>query len=505
MELARPLGQFTYQRHKPEESVLYKIIQENLETFLATVREEAGQPLPDFVEKEFYEYLRCGILAHGFMRVKCESCHKENLVAFSCKRRGFCPSCGGRRMSETAIHLVDHVLPIKPIRQWVISFPFQLRLLMAIRPKIMGEALRITHECIANHLRKKAGFEKSKAKVGAVTLVQRFGGSINLNLHFHQIFIDGVYEVGADEAPTAFYATPEPTRAEIAKVLEKIISRMTKFLERRGIIVKDPGAQGLQIDLSDDDSFAKLQAGAISYRFTFGPNKGKKALTLKTVPERDHNSEHGLVAKNSGFSLHAGVAMPGTEREKIEKLCRYIARPAIALERLKLTASGQVIYSLKKPYSDGTAHIVMEPLELLEKIAAIIPRPKIHLTRYHGVLGPHYKHRKMIVPKPTQVKEVTPTEIEQTEPVSKARITWARLLKRVFNIDVEICAECGGKARVIAAIEDPAVIRKILTHLGFPTKPPPILAARSRGPPEPIANQIFPDDDYSQAPTVDFD
>ena len=78
------------------------------------------------------------------MRVQCESCHKENLVAFSCKRRGFCPSCGGRRMSETAIHLVDHVLPLKPIRQWVISFPFQLRLLMAIRPKIMGDILRIT-------------------------------------------------------------------------------------------------------------------------------------------------------------------------------------------------------------------------------------------------------------------------------------------------------------------------------------------------------------------------
>ncbi len=89
--------------------------------------------------------------------------------------------------------------------------------------------------------------------------------------------------------------------------------------------------------------------------------------------------------------------MPGTERKKIEKLCRYIARPAIALERLKVNLNGQVVYSLKKPYSDGTTHIVMTPLELFEKIAAIIPRPKIHLTRYHGVLGPHYKHRKLIV------------------------------------------------------------------------------------------------------------
>ena len=405
-------------------------------------------------------------------------------------------------MSETAIHLVDNVLPVKPIRQWVISFPFQLRLLMAVRPKIMGKVLRITHSSIANSLRRRAGFAKTEAKVGAVTLVQRFGGSINLNVHFHQIFIDGVYELGSDEEPKAFHTTPEPTRAEIAKVLEKIISRVTKLLERRGIIVKDP--EGLQIDLSDDDSFAQLQAGAISYRFAFGPNKGKKALTLKTVPEQDHNSERGLVAKNSGFSLHAGVAMPGTEREKIEKLCRYIARPAIALERLKLTAGGQVVYSLKKPYSDGTTHIVMTPLELLEKIAAIIPRPKIHLTRYHGVLGPHYKHRKMIVPKPPPSATVTPPEIVNVDQVSKARITWARLLKRVFNIDVEICAECGGKAKVIAAIEEPVVVRKILAHLGFPTRPPPILAARSRGPPD-HPNQVFPDDDHSQAPAFDFD
>jgi hypothetical protein len=374
----------------------------------------------------------------------------------------------------------------------------------------MGDILRITHECIANHLRKKAGLAKPSAKVGAVTLIQRFGGSINLNVHFHQLFIDGVYEIGADEEPTAFHATGEPSRAEIAKILEKIISRVTRLLERKGVVIKDPEA-GLQIDLSDDDSLAKLQAGAISYRFAFGPNKGKKALTLKTVPEQDHNSDHGLVAKNSGFSLHAGVAMPGTAREKIEKLCRYIARPAIALERLKLTAGGQVVYSLKKPYSDGTTHIVMTQLELLEKIAAIIPRPKIHLTRYHGVLGPHYKHRKMVVPKQPLVNEVMQTQ-EQAEPVSKARITWARLLKRVFNIDVEICADCGGKAKVIAAIEDPVVIRKILAHLGLPTKPPVILVARSRGPPPSQTDDSYsqasldiPVEDQSQAPSFEFD
>ena len=90
MPAAAALGPaHTYERHQPERSVLYKIVQENLETFLQQVNEECGRPLPDFVEKEFREYLRCGILAHGFLRSKCESCHNEHLVAFSCKRRGF--------------------------------------------------------------------------------------------------------------------------------------------------------------------------------------------------------------------------------------------------------------------------------------------------------------------------------------------------------------------------------------------------------------------------------
>jgi len=140
-DTSTPAKTFTYTRHKPEETLLYKLIQNNWLSFQDQVLHDTGYPLPDFVTKEFTEYLRCGILAHGFLRARCESCKHEMLVAFSCKRRGFCPSCGARRMSETAAHLVDSVLPVQNIRQWVISFPFQIRLCLAIRPKIMARAL----------------------------------------------------------------------------------------------------------------------------------------------------------------------------------------------------------------------------------------------------------------------------------------------------------------------------------------------------------------------------
>ncbi len=232
----------------------------------------------------------------------------------------------------------------------------------------------------------------------------------------------------------------------------------------------------MQINLSEDDALASLQAGAVTYRFAIGPNKGKKALTLRTLPETDHTSAKGLVVKKSGFSLHAGVAMHGGERDKIEKLCRYIARPPVAIERLSINSRGEVVYKLKRPYDDGTTHIVMTPLQLLERLAAIVPRPRVHLTRFSGALAPHYKYRSLVVPKP---KDPAIPMAEKAKP--KSRMSWARLLKRVFNIDVSICNKCGGNTKIIAVIEDPKVIKKILNHLGLPWVSP--MPWPSTGPP----------------------
>ena len=145
----------------------------------------------------------------------------------------------------------------------------------------------------------------------------------------------------------------------------------------------------------------------MTYRFATGPRKGHKAFVLKSVPDADHNSKSGLVVKTSGFSLHAGVAAKATERDKLEKIARYIARPAVSEERLSTSASGDVIYRFKKPWDDGTAALKMTPLEFMERLAALVPRPRVHLTRYSGVLAPHYKYRRDIVPKPKAIPQLT--------------------------------------------------------------------------------------------------
>lgn len=399
-------------------------------------------------------------------------------------------------MSETAAHLVDHVLPHKNIRQWVLTFPVPIRLCLAVRPKAMARALDIAHLVIGQYYRKKAGLGANNSKSGAVTLIQRFGGSLNLNIHFHQLFVDGCYELNEQKEPIDFWVASPPTAKEIEEVLTKIISKLTKYLERQKIIIRDDGDGGFQIPIPDEDTLSKLQATSVTYRFATGKSKGKKAMVLKSVTDNDHTATKGLVAKNSGFSLHAGVATKAHERDRLEKVCRYIARPAVAEERLSTNDQGDVIYRFKKPWDDGTTAMKLTPMELMERLVALVPRPRVHLTRYHGVLGPHYKYRKKIIPKPPELKLVQDQEIIEPKQLElkKKNIPWARLLARVFNIDVETCSKCAGRMKIIAAIEDPKVIRKILEHMGIDTKPPPL--APARGPP--LRDSHFADDFYQQ-------
>ena len=181
-------GLGAYVRHRPEDTLLYEIVQDHLDPFLAHVREQGGRPLPRYVEREFREYLRCGILAHGFLRLYCDRCGKDLLVAFSCKGRGLCPSCGARRMSGNAAQLADRVFPDVPLRQWVLSVPFDLRLLLASKAEVLSAVIRIFIEEVFRWYTGQAkSYGLAEPKCGAVTFTQRFGGSLNLNVHLHVI------------------------------------------------------------------------------------------------------------------------------------------------------------------------------------------------------------------------------------------------------------------------------------------------------------------------------
>ena len=474
-----------YDRHRPEQTTLYRLVQQHAATFFAQAEDAAGADLPQFVKDEFDAFLECGILAHGFLRLHCGDCGHDKLVAFSCKRRGFCPSCGARRMAQTAAHLVDHVIPHVPVRQWVLSLPIPLRLLLAAQPKLVTPVLQVVHRVITRHLLGQAGLKPDEADSGAVTLIQRFGSAANLNIHLHCLVLDGVYRRSAEGAPE-FVEAPMPTDQALQAVLHRIITRTMKLLTRRGVLVEEEGSTTMADNDGDSDEacvLRPLQAAACTYRIAFGPRAGQKVLTMQGAMPREKDFKQTLCADIDGFSLHAAVRCGADDRQALEQLCRTITRPALANERVQTNAAGQVVLKLKTPWRDGTTHLVMSPLEFMQRLAALVPRPRLHLIRFHGVLAPNAKLRAQIVPQDPEppAQAVQPAECEANCAHHRPmRLSWAKLLKRVFEIDMEHCPNCGGELKIIAANLEQPVIEKILTHLGLQARAPPRAPARGQ-------------------------
>ena len=484
----------TYRARDPTESLLYRVVRDHFLEFLRA-REVEGRFLPAYVKREFASFIECGVLANGFMRLKCGSCRHEKLVAFSCKRRGFCSSCGTRRMSEQAAFLTDWVFPHSaPVRQWVVSFPIQLRYWMARDSELLSKVLAITLRSIAGLQKRRAqaqGFKDGES--GSVTLVQRFGGSANLNVHFHTLMIEGVYRSEKDRA--VFHELRPPSNEDVMQVLEQIQKRVVRLLIRKGYAV-EKGAESNEQELLGDGepTLTELCQGAsVQSLIALGVNAGQRVRKLGSFGIGGDSAfmEGARCASLGGFSLHANTAVGAGEKDRLEKLCRYVARPPIASMRLSEAQNGNIIYRFKKEWSDGTQAVSFTPQEFIEKLVALIPQPRKHLTRFHGVLGPHHRLRKQVVPPPpAAVAKENETESGKNEAPEQRpsrardprRLSWSELLKRVFRIDLSTCPDCGGRLQFIAAIMERSVLEKILTHLELPATPPTF--QQPRAPPQ---------------------
>jgi len=209
------------------------------------------------------------------------------------------------------------------------------------------------------------------------------------------IFLDGVY-LPVEDAPPVFRQVSAPTATELAALMQQIAARIGRVLEQRGLIERDLENAWLATQ-GEGGPLDDLIGHSITYWIAVGPRTGQKLFTLQTVPARAEEAEqqgdHRSAANAGGFSLHAGLDIEPHQRAKLERLCCYVSRPPMAEERLALSASGQVRYQPKTPYRDGTTHIVLEPLDLMARFAALVPPPRMHLTRYHGVFAPHSQLR----------------------------------------------------------------------------------------------------------------
>jgi len=468
--MAEP-GATGYERRRPEATVLHAVVRDHLESFLADARARTahGFGVPRHVERELRGYLACGVLAHGFVRVRCADCGFDRLVAFACKGRAVCPSCRGRRMTDLAAHLVDRVLPPAPYRQWTLSVPWRLRVVLARDRRLLSRALGCFVRAVFRWQRAQARARGVVgAAPGAVTAIQRFGSVLNLNVHFHTLVPDGVF-VANGAGGARFVPLPAPTDDEVAEVCARAARRILRLL--------DDGDDGDDGDDDDDHGTKALHADAARAPVGTLP----LALALPPSPGRRRT------ASVDDFTLHADTAVAAHDRDGLERLARYGARPPFAHRRLRLTGSGQVAYRLRRPWFTGQTEIVLAPVAFLRRLAALIPPPRQNQTRYHGVFAAHAGLRAAVtalIPGGPGPGARSPHNHDrpgdQPAPVARpSRLPWAELFRRVFREDLLVCPRCTGPMRVLAAITEPAVIDAILTHLGLPTAPPAVAAARA--------------------------
>lgn len=517
-----------YVPRRPEQTLLHRTIREQLEGFLARSAER-GNPVPRFVEQELRAFLRCGVLAHGFLRLRCDDCGCDRLLPFSCKRRGFCPSCAGRRMADTAGHLADRVLPEVPIRQWVLTLPYPLRYRCAYDAKLTSEVLRAFVRALFSELRRRSRQHRGgrAQQCGAVTFIQRFGSAMNLNLHFHTLALDGVYaDTGDPNAPPRFLPLPPLGEDHVARVLAGTARRIERLVAERAGGDEDVLAR-------DEPLLAVLAVASLRGRSTSGTHAGERWRRLgdRIEPaEEDADPEASpRVPQHGGMSLHAAVLVPARDRRRLERLARYCARPPLATDRLEELPDGKLALRLKTPWRDGTTHILMERRELIERLVPLIPPPRAHQIRFHGILAPCASWRYRVVPTgdtalvaaereraadPRDESEAPPSINVRDEPAAlgkaapgvessggrsellpaavggaapgvhshgtgrtrktRSRYRWAELLQRVFGIEALRCPRCGSTMRVIAAIVDADIARKILECLKLPARAPPI-------------------------------
>jgi Putative transposase len=384
-------------------------------------------------------------------------------------------------MEDTAAHLVDRVIPDVPVRQWVLSPPHALRYRIAYDSPLLAALVRIFIRAIFTSLRRRArdcGIPRGQC--GAVAFVQRFGSALNLHPHVHVIVLDGVFARLERETPR-FYPLCAPDDPDVAAVAETTSLRTQALLTKKGI--------GASSDEEDEDPLrrdtpwlAGLYAHGVRGRFATGPNAGMRVTTWGGSGEaQEPEPSTRRCANVDGFSVHASVSLPAHRREQLENLCRYMLRPPLAVERLERLASGRLAYRMKTPWRDGTTHVVMSDGELVEKLASLVPAPRFHLVRYFGILAPAAKQRASIVPLPPPASTAQSSEYRDTTEEQNPRprnYTWAQLMARVFALDVFECPRCGSQMRMLVAIEDPVVARKILDRLGLPSRPPPVAPAR---------------------------
>lgn len=409
-----------YTPRNPRKSQYYQCVEANFEQ-LERVWDERYQKQYGFwrpyVLDVIYKYLDCGDLHKGFARVRCNKCHHEYLLPFSCKRRSFCPSCHQKRVVEFGEFLHEEVLLTIPHRQWVFSLPKRLRPYFLYDRRQLAKLSLCGWKVLSKYLGQSVSIDNPKP--AAIIAVQTFGDFLNFNPHLHVIAADGCF--GND----GVFMTGIIPNAEHLEPLFRL--EVLKMLKREGKI-----------------------SGAV----------------IENMDSWHH----------SGFHVYCGDAIRFDDEEGLERLAQYIIRAPISQERMlyipaEHTGSGiaQVIYTGK----NSRVQERFTALDWLARIVTHIPNKGEQMVRYYGYYsnkarGVRKKAGCQTLPSEDKLAFAPSIPVLDSDMSRKAfRRNWARLIQKVYNTDPLLCPKCHGQMKIISFIEDEDTTRQILKHLGI--------------------------------------
>jgi hypothetical protein len=335
-----------------------------------------------------------------------------------------------------------------------------------------------------------------------VTFVQRVDSALRLNVHAHVLSLDGVYlRQGSKSAPAAltWLGLPEPTTAELHELAEHSAARIERVLRSHGRYLEDhdDGTQQADTLAQEQPALAACYQASAWGRALLGEHAGKPPLrvVVPSAARTKSTQSRALCAQVRGVNIHASAAVPARDRSRLQRLCRYAARPPLAQERLTELPDGRLRLELKRAWADGTTAVLLSPDDLIARLCAAVPPPRFHLLRFAGVLAGHSALRSLVVP-PSTPQIATDTQAQQELPLPqpaappatqppaqpppdrkyKGRHPWAELLRHVFAVEVERCPHCTGRMRLIELCVTPDAIARVQSHAGPgppPRAPPP--------------------------------
>ena len=383
--------------------------------------------LRDVVRRDVDAYLACGRPIGGFARIRCPRCHDEHLLAFSCRTRNLCPSCQAKRSAVFAEWVTEHVLLDVGHRHVVFTVPKRLRGLIERDRRLHGLMARAAWDTLRDALR-EAALEPDGVP-GAVVALQTFGSfGANFHPHLHVLATDGVFTRDGRFHPVIW---PEEAQLE-----ERFRRRFLLLLERAGRL-------------------------------------------------RSETRERFLAWRHSGFSVQTTQRLAATERKRLERLARYATRVVLAVGAVKLLDGGRVRVETGPDPRTGQSVLVMDRLDLVHALCQQIPDAGTHMVRYYGAYA-NCARRRLAEARavlahggppapeaPPEAQELLPRDVSFEDPPTPAppgsaaalrRQAWARMLRKVFEVDPLRCPRCGTQMEVVAWITKPSVVDAILRH-----------------------------------------